>query len=430
MADVGPTKSQKVAALAAKQALLCLGLLIVFFVLTWPTLLLLLFTRRTQLLPSTVSVAIALVTVQCTHLNLLRTDAAFLCLNRRLFWILRTLLPPLLMIIYRGEMLREGAPAWYRDTKRDARAALEGMSDNEKNDLRRRLLSTNDGKDRHGGDSTSLKGETTLLFLKQLPKYARRDLRKKISRCYQPRRITTRSALAEYDLSMKDFRILYLGEARKVTRNMHERNKGTKLCISDSETAHNHVSLHMEIIDQFLQRALILFLCPNALIDRYYDAQGNYCAMTFSFRLDNEVGWALSPRSNISKNGGGAVHLSVGYFCLEAEKDSGIWHYNILRSMLRGFVSGLCDELSVHESPPSSFSKEVDGPQYDNNIQYVNIGTHEDYAKHSCGAVRANLWEHPETVKEVCQIGLFKEIADNYETDLCKSGWLHLTPEI
>ncbi|KAL7550609.1 hypothetical protein ACHAWF_013831 [Thalassiosira exigua] len=426
MTDVRPTVFRKVAALAVKWALRLPGLLFVSFILAWPSYLLLfaLALRRAQLLPPTIPLAIFLTLVQCTHWYLLLTNAAFFCFNRRLFWILRAPLPPLLMFAVSSKLLLTKT-VWHRDTKRDARAALEGMSDEEKRDLRSRLLPTNEKENHRAHDSASLWREVTLLFLKQLKRKARSNLRTKINRCYQPRRITTRSALAEYDLSMEDFRMLYLGEARKVVANLQRKSDGAK---GGTATAHSNMSLHMEIIDQFLQRALLFFLCPNALIDRYYDAHGKYCAMSFSYRLDNEVGWEFSPQSNVSKKGRGAVLLWYGYFCLEAEKDSGIWHYSFVRSMLRGFVSGLCDELSVQELS-SSFWKEAEGQCY-NNIQYVNIGANEDYTKRVCGAVGANIWEHPDTVKEIFQTGMFKEIADNKETNRCKSGWLDVKPEI
>jgi hypothetical protein len=153
--------------------------------------------------------------------------------------------------------------------------------------------------------------------------------------------------------------------------------------------------------------------------------------MTFSYRLDNTAA-AIAPSSSSSSNDsscGGGVHLSIGYFSLPNESNSGIWHYNFLRCMLRGFMSGLCHELEL--IPPTSSSS----PSSSNNVvRYVNMGTHEDYVKHSCGAVGA-LWEHSDVVARVCPVGFFTEIGrcsdrEDEDDELQQFGWLSVKPEI
>ena len=102
----------------------------------------------------------------------------------------------------------------------------------------------------------------------------------------------------------------------------------------------------------------------------------------------------------------GGVHLSIGYFCLESEKNSGIWHYNFCRSMLHGFVCGLRHELPVPFSSSRQQQHQQRPSQY--NIQYVNMWTHEDYAKRSSGAAGANTIHNYERVKDVCPVAFFK----------------------
>jgi hypothetical protein len=470
--NFGPTKSQELAALLAKNALVSLGLLIVFLILAWPSVLLFLLyfyyckkydydVSSSILSESSAAVTVVTVIIISTthvHLKLLVSHPSYLCFNRRIFLFLRIPLPPLLMLIYRSEMLREGGSTWYRDTLSDAQDVLQKLSSVERERLRQKLLSTiNNGNNKNDiiAARTSIYQEITTLFLQNIPKYARRDLIKKLRNHYIPRNLTSKSVLGERELSIDDLYLLYRGEARKVRSDLDKRWRSkmtTKKDSVDNSSSKDNNSIEEEdatkesssrrkrsntqtqlmIVDQFIQRALILFLCPNAIIDRYHDSNGTYCAMTFSYRLenseDNDIASATAASATTTtatNNKPGGVHLSIGYFALESESNSGIWHYNFLRTMLRGFISGLCHELQVYDddAPTSSSSA---SSTFNKTIRYVNMGTHEDYVKHSCGAVGANLWEHPEVIKRVCPVGLFKE---NGSVD-DELGWLSLKPEI
>lgn len=375
------TKSQQLLALAAKQALVCLGVLIVFLILTWPALVVLVLLLHyilqkkqqlehyhdevvflditTPIMSITTSSSVVVVILLCIitthiHLNLLTKHPSYLCLNRRIFLPLRIPLPPLLMLIYRSEMLREGGSTWYRDTFLDAKLALRRLTRDERESLRYRLLRRR----------TSTYQEITQLLLQLLPKHGRRDLTKKIRQHYYPRKISSQSVLGEYDLSTQDFYLLFWGEGRKIQSDLSKKAK-TKENDNNNNNSISRLSIstRLIIIDQFLQRALILLLCPNAIIDRYYDADGKYCAMTFSYRLVNATTIASADSSTSSNDGG--VHLSIGYFSLPNESSSGIWHYNFLRCMLRGFISGLYHELELIPPTSSSSSK--------NNVRYVNM---------------------------------------------------------
>ena len=104
----------------AKNALVSLGLLIVFLILAWPSALLLFLlycckkkydydVSSSILSESSAAVTVVTVIIISTthvHLKLLVSHPSYLCLNRRLFQLLRIPLPPLLMLIYRSEMLR------------------------------------------------------------------------------------------------------------------------------------------------------------------------------------------------------------------------------------------------------------------------------------------------------------------------------------
>jgi len=144
-----------------------------------------------------------------------------------------------------------------------------------------------------------------------------------------------------------------------------------------AETIHcDHLSLYRDIpvlidherravlgtsksfIAEFIKRFLVVFMVTDGYIDRYF-APGdgkNPVALNLLVKCDN-------------------VLLAFMYFCKDSEKKSGIWHYSLLRMMMRA---------SSHTAGVNHM------PFPSNRIEYVNFMHHLNYTKKWAGAKRAS----------------------------------------
>mmetsp|Transcript_5192 Transcript_5192/g.7319 ORF Transcript_5192/g.7319 Transcript_5192/m.7319 type:complete len:350 (-) Transcript_5192:1424-2473(-) len=166
------------------------------------------------------------------------------------------------------------------------------------------------------------------VLLSSLSKHVRRDLKRKIQK-FHHRGISTKTMHCNNISLLQDVPIIWEHQQRTV-----QQQEGV---VGNNESA----------LVEFIKRFLVYFLTTDAYIDRYYDKNGKLCALKLF-------------------HGCGRTFNNFVYFCSQAESQSGIWHYNHVRRLLR-----VCMAHTSH---------------YD----YINFSCHQDHAKKCAGCQKAN----------------------------------------
>lgn len=169
----------------------------------------------------------------------------YLYIHRKTLYPLRRLLMPLVNQISKSESIREKESTWYNKCSE--------------------LPRTRDAKE----------------LLTHFKMSVRKDLKKKLKLFFQ-HNITTETFHGDYLSLRQDIPIMWEHEKRTV--------RGTD----------------KSVVEEFVKRFLVVFLVTNAYIDRYYDGEGNMCALGLFVASKNTLNNFL-------------------YFCLEKERLSGIW---------------------------------------------------------------------------------------------------------
>ncbi|KAG7365849.1 hypothetical protein IV203_028519 [Nitzschia inconspicua] len=259
---------------------------------------------------------LATVMVECLHLlALVLLDVPYLYLHRKLALPIRVPVMPLLNFIVKSEAIREGSTPWYNDCKDFIKPTLRRMEN----------------------ETTVLADVTPLLT--QFKNTVRKDIRKKL-RIYQQHEISCRTSHSDYLSLYRDIPIIW----------DHER----QCCQSGSNDSLGNV------LDEFFKRFLIIFLVSNAYIDRYYDEDGNLCALGMFVACHQ-------------------VYINNMYFCKESAKSYGIWQYHHVRGLLRAVIAYHAGLDSGNSTP---------------TIEYINFYHHQDFAKRLAGAVAADITDN------------------------------------
>jgi hypothetical protein len=243
-------------------------------------------------------------------LGMLWLPHSYLYLHRKAFLPLRRLLMPLVLLIAKLESIREKEATWYNSTDEFSRSEV--------------ILSQHDVK----------------VLLASMKRSVRRDLTKKL-RLFHDAGITTCTRHSDYLSLVTDVPIIWSHEHRKVAADE-----------SSSPLA------------EFIKRFLVMFLTSNAYIDRYYDRDGNLCALSLFSGVNEKI------------------YLCFMYFCSQDHARSGIWQYNHLRGLLRAIVSG--------------------------NYNYINFFVHQSFAKQLAGASPAD-YKDTELLHHLYPFGFFRE---------------------
>ena len=226
--------------------------------------------------------------IQIIHLRLLWTSTVYLMVLRTLVFPIRKLVMPLAMAIVRIEAIREETPVLYLDLAR--------IEPNEE-----------------------------LSEVERLMQYFRPSIRrryKKMEEKFHDRRIRIESGRSETTLNLSQILPVMWD---------HER----RCCERDGKS----------LVAEFIKRFLVMSLCTNGILDRYYDQNasqnddgGDLVCIQLSVQQDDVLHWFM-------------------YF--SSDSRSGIWYHGILNSMVRGL-----------QTP---------------GVRYVNAQNHQTESKTSAG---------------------------------------------
>jgi hypothetical protein len=325
--DVGGGKVEIFLRTAAMMGMIALGLSVLVAIFFWPTVVawkLLPPMRWARKLGWTIM-------IETLHLaGLIFVDIPYLYLHRKLFLPMRIPLMPVLNFIVKSEAIREGSMPWYNDCKGFSRPRIRQQT--------------------NGAASTLVDISP---ILQRFKGSVRKDVRKKLP-LYHQHGITSQTAHSDYLSLYRDIPIIWDHE-RRCCRNSGKDSVGA-------------------VLDDFLQRFLVIFLVSNAYIDRYYDPDGNLCALGMFVACDK-------------------VYINNMYFCVDSARSSGIWQYHHVRGLARAVVAHH-EGLESHHGTPT--------------IEYVNFYHHQDFAKRMAGAVAADV-THAPLMKELFPFRLYRE---------------------
>jgi len=225
------------------------------------------------------------------------------------------------------------------------------------------------------------------------------------------------------------FDVLIQSFSRRVRNNNKKklrcfRDSGIKTVTSHTDTLslwrdvpvmidHERVAVHgrtdKSLWAEFIERFVIVFMIEGGYIDRYYepDDEGNQRPIALSIFVQNS-----------------GVLVGMMYFCVESQKSSGIYNYQMLRMMLRATSSSSStSSLAAPSKTPHSHTKQGSGtaaekssssssistpllPDTDKKqqvpiISFVNFLVHMDYAKKCAGARSTTSQEDEELVNSL-----------------------------
>lgn len=243
---------------------------------------------------------------------------------------------PLVVAVAKSESIKEGADTWYYRCSSTAKSVTAAVTREE----------TENGN----------------TLLRTLPKKVRHDIKRKLA-IYKRRGVTAKTRHSDHLSLRRDIPVLIDHERRAV--------RGT------SDT----------VAGEFVKRFLVLFLCTDGYVDRYYVPSD----------IDKGDGEKNLAALSLFVGQGSVLHCFM-YFCMEKEAQSGIWHYHHARMMLRLLVaSRLCSANCADDGGDSNgsggvpsehsslLSNDKGGRGRPRRYECVNFHVHQDYAKRMMG---------------------------------------------
>ncbi len=375
--------------------LVLVGLLVLAVIFFWPAFFLHIQTTRRNDSPI-VSVlifpgsgALMRLCLVASHILLLIRWGFYLHIHRQAFLPIRHLIMPILMMVMKSEAVRKEESTWYY-----ANAKKFQFNSNSK--------------------STPSPPSPSALLMESFSRHVRRDNKRKLHQYKNSKIQTVTSHIDTFSL-WKDVPVII----------NHERKAVSSSASSES------------FLEAFIQRFLVVFMVTNAFIDRYYEENDVKCEYPIAFCIFVQNGTVLQ---------------SLMYFCVIEHNSSGIWHYQIMRMMLRAQCSGPTsistttnsDDVGVnqdHSTETGDGRSESDLDMSDimgtstlidrtslttpllakdeassdvrhctttSPIEYVNFQTHQDYAKKCVGASEA-LWDDDALMETLYPIQFFHE---------------------
>lgn len=210
------------------------------------------------------------------------------------------------------------------------------------------------------------------VLLSRLKPSTRKDLRKKLKLFFE-NEITTQTVHSDFLSLRHDIPILWAHEKRAI--------QGTD----------------KSVVEEFIKRFLVLFLVSHAYLDRYYDKDGKICALAQFVGCKNTIN-------------------NFMYFCLEEQRNSGIWQCECNR--LLGMTVLKNSKLSSHIGvghPNTIYFYMLDNHfrgllravAASPEIEYINFQVHQGYAKRLAGAVDAD-YNNDELLCKLYPFALYK----------------------
>jgi len=319
------------------------------------------------------------------HIILLIFIDQYLYIHRWILLPIRKPLMPIVMMITKSEVIKEKEDTWY----------VRVPTGNKTLDLP--ATQTSSAKEDHG----------RILF-KSLPKSVRREIKRKIQ-IYNSKKIQTETRHCNYMSLWRDIPILYDHEKRAV------KGKNQK-----------------SFIGEFIQRFLVIFLCTDGFIDRYY----LHISSSSSCSEEDVSSDKQSNDNLLIKNrlvalswfvcSGSTLHNYM-YFCHSSECQSGIWAYQHYRMILRGSVAASTSETLLLDDKKKKSNQREDGTRKSKSetsslistansttssssskICFVNFFHHQSFSKKCIGAKSAS-YNDTKLLRKIYPFQFFRE---------------------